>query len=156
MPRRRVIRKHEIDLDPKFNDRLVSKFVNVIMRDGKKSIAEKIVYSAFCKIEKKTKEDPLKVFKKALENIRPSVEVRSRRVGGANYQVPVEVMPQRRMALAFRWLKSFSSERNEKTMIDSLAAEIIDAANGRGLSVKKRDDTHRMAEANKAFAHYRW
>ncbi len=156
MPRRREVPKRNIDPDPKYSDRLVSKFMNVVMVSGKKSVAECIVYGAFSHIEEKVKEDPVKVFKKALENIKPAVEVRSRRVGGANYQVPVEVRPERRIALAFRWLRDYSRERGERTMRDRLAAEILDAANGRGGAVKKRDDTHRMAEANKAFAHYRW
>lgn len=156
MPRRRDVPKRVIHPDPKFNDRLVSKFVNVIMEDGKKSIAEGIIYGAFESIESKMQEDPIKVFKKALENVKPQVEVRSRRVGGANYQVPVEVRAERRVALAFRWIRDFSNARGERTMQDSLAGEIMDASAGRGGAVKKRDDTHRMAEANKAFAHYRW
>lgn len=156
MPRRRDVPKRVIHPDPKFGDRLVSKFVNVIMEDGKKSVAEGIIYGAFESIEDKMNEDPIKVFKKALENVKPQVEVRSRRVGGANYQVPVEVRAERRVALAFRWIRDFSSARGERTMCDSLAGEIMDAAAGRGGAVKKRDDTHRMAEANKAFAHYRW
>jgi small subunit ribosomal protein S7 len=156
MPRRRDVPKRVIHPDPKFGDRLVSKFMNVIMECGKKSTAERILYGAFELVEERAKEDPVKVFKKALENIKPQVEVRSRRVGGANYQVPVEVRPERRIALAFRWLKDQSHARGERTMRDCLAGEILDAAQGRGGAVKKRDDTHRMAEANKAFAHYRW
>ncbi len=156
MPRRREVPKRVIHPDPKFGDRLVSKFVNVVMECGKKSTAEGIIYGAFEIVEERTKEDPVKVFKKALENVKPQVEVRSRRVGGANYQVPVEVRPERRVALAFRWLRDFAHSRGERTMRDCLAGEIIDAAQGRGGAVKKRDDTHRMAEANKAFAHYRW
>ncbi|MDA0712875.1 MAG: 30S ribosomal protein S7 [bacterium] len=156
MPRRREVPKRIIHPDPKFGDRLVSKFVNVVMERGKKSTAESIIYGAFDLVEQKTQEDPIKVFKRALENVKPQVEVRSRRVGGANYQVPVEVRPERRVALAFRWLRDFARARGERTMRDSLAGEIIDAAQSRGGAVKKRDDTHRMAEANKAFAHYRW
>lgn len=156
MPRRREVPKRHVDPDPKYGDRLVSKFMNIVMVSGKKAVAEDIVYGAFTSIEEKLKEDPIKVFKKALENVKPVVEVRSRRVGGANYQVPVEVRPERRIALAFRWLREYASERGERTMRERLAAEILDAANGRGGAVKKRDDTHRMAEANKAFAHYRW
>jgi len=156
MPRRREVPKRVIHPDPKFGDRLVSKFVNVVMERGKKSTAESIIYGAFEMVEKKTQEDPVKVFKKALENVKPQVEVRSRRVGGANYQVPVEVRPERKIALAFRWLRDYARERGERTMRDCLAGEIMDAAQGRGGAVKKRDDTHRMAEANKAFAHYRW
>lgn len=156
MPRRREVPKRVIHPDPKFGDRLVSKFVNVVMERGKKSTAEGIIYGAFDLVEQKTQEDPIKVFKRALENVKPQVEVRSRRVGGANYQVPVEVRPERRVALAFRWLRDFARARGERTMRDSLAGEIIDAAQSRGGAVKKRDDTHRMAEANKAFAHYRW
>jgi small subunit ribosomal protein S7 len=156
MPRRREVPKRNIDPDPKYGDRLVSKFMNVVMSSGKKSVAESIVYGAFTLIEDRMKEDPIKVFKRALENIKPNVEVRSRRVGGANYQVPVEVRPERRIALAFRWLRDYAHERGERTMRDCLANEIMDAAQTRGGAVKKRDDTHRMAEANKAFAHYRW
>ncbi len=156
MPRRRDVPKRAIDPDPKFNDRLVSKFMNVVMSGGKKAIAERIVYGAFDLVEERLKEDPIKIFKKALENVKPAVEVKSRRVGGANYQVPIEVRSERKIALAFRWLRDFARERGERTMRDCLAAEIIEASQGRGGAVKKRDDTHRMAEANKAFAHYRW
>lgn len=156
MPRRRDVPKRVIHPDPKFGDRLVSKFVNVVMVGGKKSVAEGIIYGAFSLVEERMKEDPIKVFKRALDNIKPQVEVRSRRVGGANYQVPVEVRPERKVALAFRWLRDYAHDRGERTMRDSLAGEIMDAAQGRGGAVKKRDDTHRMAEANKAFAHYRW
>lgn len=156
MPRRREVPKRTVDPDPKFNDRLVSKFMNVVMVRGKKSVAERIVYGAFEQIEERTKEDAVSIFKKALENIKPAVEVKSRRVGGANYQVPVEVRPERRMALGFRWLRDYARDRSERTMRDRLAGEILEAASGRGAAVKKRDDTHRMAEANKAFAHYRW
>ncbi len=156
MPRRREVPKRVIHPDPKFGDRLVSKFVSVVMQHGKKSTAENIIYGAFDQVEEKTQEDPIKVFKRALENVKPQVEVRSRRVGGANYQVPVEVRPERRVALAFRWLREYAAARGERTMRDQLAAEILEAAAGRGGAVKKKDDTHRMAEANKAFAHYRW
>ncbi len=156
MPRRREVPKRVIHPDPKFGDRLVSKFVSVVMQHGKKSTAENIIYGAFDQVQEKTQEDPIKVFKRALENVKPQVEVRSRRVGGANYQVPVEVRPERRVALAFRWLRDYAAARGERTMRDQLAAEILEAAAGRGGAVKKKDDTHRMAEANKAFAHYRW
>ena len=142
--------------DPKFKDLVLSKFMNNLMFDGKKSVSEKIVYGAFDEIENKMKRPPLEVFHEALDNIKPSVEVRSRRVGGATYQVPVEVRPQRREALAIRWLIKASRDRNEKTMKDRLASELIDAVNTRGSAVKKREDTHKMAEANKAFSHYRW
>jgi small subunit ribosomal protein S7 len=156
MSRRGAIPKREINPDPKYGDRLVRKFMNVVMTKGKMSVAERIVYGAFDEIEKKRNEDPVKIFKAALENIKPSVEVRSRRVGGANYQVPVEVRADRRTALAFRWLRDYARERNDHTMKDRLAAEILDAERGHGGACKKRDDTHRMAEANKAFAHFRW
>jgi len=156
MPRRREIEKRRILPDPKFQDRLVAKFVNDLMREGKKSTAERIIYGALDQVEAKLKDDPLKVFKKALENVKPVVEVKSRRVGGATYQVPVEVRQDRRVALAMRWLIDYSRNRGEKTMREKLAGEIIDAANNRGNAVKKREDTHKMAEANKAFAHYRW
>jgi small subunit ribosomal protein S7 len=156
MPRRREIEKRKILPDPKFQDRLVAKFVNDLMRQGKKSTAERIIYGALDQVEAKLKDDPLKVFKKALENVKPVVEVKSRRVGGATYQVPVEVRQDRRIALAMRWLIDYSRNRGEKTMREKLAGEIIDAANNRGNAVKKREDTHKMAEANKAFAHYRW
>ena len=156
MSRRRRADKREILPDPKFKDLVVSKFMNNLMLDGKKSISEKIVYGAFDEIENKMKRPPLEVFHEALDNIKPSVEVRSRRVGGATYQVPVEVRPQRREALAIRWLIKASRDRNEKTMRDRLASELIDAVNTRGSAVKKKEDTHKMAEANKAFSHYRW
>ena len=156
MPRRREVQKRKILPDPKFQDRIVAKFVNVLMREGKKSTGERIVYGAFDLVEQKLKDDPLKVFKKALDNVKPIVEVKSRRVGGATYQVPVEVRPERRTALAMRWLIDYSQARGEKTMQERLAGEIIDAAKNRGNAVKKREDTHKMAEANKAFAHYRW
>jgi small subunit ribosomal protein S7 len=156
MPRRRVVAKRKILPDPKFQDRLVSKFVNDLMRKGNKSIAEGITYGALALIEERTKEDPLKTFKKALDNVKPVLEVKSRRVGGATYQVPVEVRQDRRVALGMRWLIVYAKARGEKTMREKLAGEIMDAANNRGNAVKKREDTHKMAEANKAFAHYRW
>ncbi len=156
MPRRRVVVKRKILPDPKFQDRVVAKFVNNLMKEGKKSVGEKIIYGAFSQVETKLKDDPLKIFKKALDNVKPVVEVKSRRVGGATYQVPVEVRQDRRVALAMRWLIEYSKGRGEKTMVEKLAGEIIDAANNRGNAVKKREDTHKMAEANKAFAHYRW
>ena len=156
MSRRRRAEKREILPDPKFKDLVLSKFMNNLMFDGKKSVSEKIVYGAFDEIENKMKRPPLEVFHEALDNIKPSVEVRSRRVGGATYQVPVEVRPQRREALAIRWLIKASRDRNEKTMKDRLASELIDAVNPRGSAVKKKEDTHKMAEANKAFSHYRW
>ena len=156
MSRRRRAEKRVILPDPKFRDLVLSKFMNNLMFDGKKSVSEKIVYGAFDEIENKMKRPPLEVFHEALDNIKPSVEVRSRRVGGATYQVPVEVRPQRREALAIRWLIKASRDRNEKTMKDRLASELIDAVNTRGSAVKKREDTHKMAEANKAFSHYRW
>ncbi|MFT3836291.1 MAG: 30S ribosomal protein S7 [Myxococcaceae bacterium] len=156
MPRRRVVAKRKILPDPKFQDRLVTKFVNDLMRKGKKSTAEHICYGAFRIVEERAKEDPLKVFKKALDNVKPVLEVKSRRVGGATYQVPVEVRQDRRVALAMRWIITYSTDRGEKTMEEKLAGELMDASNNRGNSVKKREDTHKMAEANKAFAHYRW
>ena len=156
MPRRREVPKRRIHPDPKYGDRLVGRFTNVIMRDGKKSTAERIVYGAFGVIESKTRNDPLQMFRRALDNVRPRVEVKSRRVGGATYQVPVEVRPERATSLAMRWLVQYALARPGKSMQDRLANELIDAANERGESVKKREDTHRMAEANKAFAHYRW
>ena len=156
MPRRREVPKRKILPDPKYSDRMVGRFTNVIMRDGKKSTAEHIVYGAFEVIETKTRNDPLAMFRRALDNIRPRVEVKSRRVGGATYQVPIEVRPERANSLAMRWLSSYARNRAGKSMHEKLADEIIDAANERGESVKKREDTHRMAEANKAFSHYRW
>ena len=156
MSRRRRAEKREILPDPKFKDLVLSKFMNNLMLDGKKSVSEKIVYGAFDEIENKMKRPPLEVFHEALDNIKPAVEVRSRRVGGATYQVPVEVRPQRREALAIRWLIKASRDRNEKTMKDRLASELIDAVNTRGSAVKKKEDTHKMAEANKACSHYRW
>jgi small subunit ribosomal protein S7 len=156
MPRRRVAQKREILPDPKYHSIMVSKFINAIMKDGKKSLAEKICYGAFDIIKEKTGEEPLKVFKTAIENVRPIIEVRPRRVGGATYQVPVEVRPNRSLALAFRWIRDFARKRPERTMTERLAAELIDAYNKTGASIKKREDTHKMAEANRAFAHYRW
>src|SRR5579859_1846175 len=156
MPRRREIPKREVLPDPKFNDRTVTKFINGIMRDGKKSIAEAIFYGACDLLEKKHKQEPLKAFAAALENVKPLVEVKARRVGGSTYQVPVEVRPERRIALGMRWLIEFARDRGEKTMEDKLAMELLEASQGRGNAVKKKEDVHRMAEANKAFAHYRW
>ena len=156
MPRRRVAAKRKINPDPKYQDRLVSKFINDLMRRGKKSVAEHICYGALALVEERAKEDPLKTFKKALDNVKPVLEVKSRRVGGATYQVPVEVRQDRRVALGMRWLITYAKDRGEKTMVEKLAGEIMDAANNRGNAVKKREDTHKMAEANKAFAHYRW
>jgi len=156
MPRRRVAEKREILPDPKYNSKLLSKFVNILMEDGKKSTAERICYGAFDLIKKKIGSDPLKVFKTAIENVKPLVEVKPRRVGGATYQVPVEVRANRRSALAFRWIINYSRGRSEKTMQERLAGELLDAYNNTGSSIKKKEDTHKMAEANKAFAHYRW
>jgi len=156
MPRRREVPKREIRPDPKFGDRMVTRFVNIVMLDGKKSVAERILYGAFDEIESKTRNDPLAMFRRALDNVRPRVEVKSRRVGGATYQVPVEVRPERASSLAMRWLVRSARGRAGKNMRDKLAGELIDAANERGEAVKKREDTHRMAEANKAFSHYRW
>jgi len=148
--------KRRIDPDVKYGDRTIAKFINTIMRRGKKSTAEQILYGALLEIERKEKDDPIKIFKKALENVKPVVEVKSRRVGGATYQVPVEIKPERRNALAMRWMIQYASERGDKTMTAKLAAELIDAANQRGGALKKKEDVHKMAEANKAFAHYRW
>ncbi|MEW6570552.1 MAG: 30S ribosomal protein S7 [Nitrospirota bacterium] len=156
MPRRRVAEKREILPDPKYNSKMVSKFMNAIMQSGKKAVAEKICYGAFEIIKEKTGSDALKVFKTALENVKPVLEVKPRRVGGATYQVPVEIRPHRRTALAFRWILNYARERTEKTMQERLAAELLDAFNNTGASIKKKEDTHKMAEANKAFAHYRW
>ncbi len=156
MPRRRVVKKRETTSDPKYREVLVVKFINLLMRKGKKSLAEQIFYNALEILGEKTKDEPLKVFKQAMENVKPVVEVKSRRVGGATYQVPVEVRPDRRTSLAIRWIIQYAKERSEKSMQERLAAEFLDAANNRGASIKKKEDTHRMAEANKAFAHYRW
>jgi small subunit ribosomal protein S7 len=156
MPRRREVTKREILPDPKYNNRLVARFINNLLRRGKKSTAESILYGAFDIIEKRTKEQAVDLFEKAVNNAKPVIEVKSRRVGGSTYQVPTEVVPSRRVALAFRWLITHAKERTEKTMMEKLAAELIDAANNRGASVKKRESVHKMAEANKAFAHYRF
>ena len=156
MSRRHAAEKREVLPDAKFGDRVLTKFMNNLMVDGKKSVAERIVYSALDRVQGKLKREPIEVFHEALDNVKPSVEVRSRRVGGATYQVPVEVRTERRQALAIRWLISAARGRNEKTMIDRLSGELLDAANNRGTAVKKREDTHRMAEANRAFSHYRW
>ena len=156
MPRRREIEKRDILPDPKYNNKLVAKFVNSLLKRGKKSVAESILYGAFDIIEKRIKEQPVEFFEKAVNNVKPVIEVKSRRVGGSTYQVPTEVMPARRTALAIRWLISNAQERTEKTMREKLAAELLDASANKGAAVKKREDTHKMAEANKAFAHYRW
>lgn len=156
MSRRHSADKREINPDPKFGDLVVTKFMNAVMYDGKKSIAETIVYGALDQVQAKAKQEPVSVFHQALDNVAPHVEVRSRRVGGATYQVPVDVRPERRQALAIRWLITAARNRNETTMIDRLSGELLDAANNRGTAVKKREDTHKMAEANRAFAHYRW
>ena len=156
MSRRHKAEKREVNPDPKFNDLVVSKFMNSIMREGKKSVAENIVYGALDTVQAKAKSNPLQLFHQALENVMPAVEVRSRRVGGATYQVPVEVRNERRQALAIRWLITAARSRNENTMEERLSGELLDAANNRGTAVKKREDTHKMAEANRAFSHYRW
>lgn len=156
MPRRREVPKRKVLADPRFDDLEVTKFMNCIMRDGKKAVAEKIVYGAFELIQTRTKEDPVHVFHKALENVKPAVEVKSRRVGGSTYQVPVEVRYDRQMALSMRWIIDFSRKRSGRSMREKLASELIEAANKRGGAMKKREDTHKMAEANKAFSHYRW
>ncbi|MGB5212956.1 MAG: 30S ribosomal protein S7 [Anderseniella sp.] len=156
MSRRHRAEKRVINPDPKFADLILSKFMNNLMLDGRKSVAERIVYGAFDKIEEKLRQEPLIVFHQALENVAPAVEVRSRRVGGATYQVPVEVRTERRQALAIRWLITAARGRNENTMVERLSGELMDAASNRGTAVKKREDTHRMAEANRAFSHYRW
>ncbi len=156
MPRRREVPKREILPDPLYNSQLVTKFVNVLMRDGKKTVAEQLLYDALEIIRERADEDPVKIFKKAVDNVKPAVEVKSRRVGGSTYQVPIEVRPSRRLALSMRWLIQSAQRRSEKTMDLRLANEFADAAQNRGAAIKKREDTHRMAEANKAFAHYRW
>ncbi|HUL22494.1 MAG TPA: 30S ribosomal protein S7 [Thermodesulfobacteriota bacterium] len=156
MPRKREVKKREVLPDPKYHDALTAKFINGIMRRGKKSLAEGIFYQALDIIKEKTHSDPAKVFSQAMNNVKPLIEVRPRRVGGATYQVPVEVRPERKVALAIRWIIGFSKARSEKTMEEKLSAELIDAANNRGAAIKKKEDTHKMAEANKAFAHYRW
>ncbi|WP_265519977.1 30S ribosomal protein S7 [Nitratireductor luteus] len=156
MSRRHRAEKREINPDPKFGDVVVTKFMNAVMFHGKKSAAERIVYGALDQVQEKAKQEPVTVFHQALDNVAPHVEVRSRRVGGATYQVPVDVRPERRQALAIRWLITAARNRNETTMIDRLSGELMDAANNRGTAVKKREDTHKMAEANRAFSHYRW
>jgi small subunit ribosomal protein S7 len=156
MPRRREVQKRQVLPDPKYGDRILAKFINMIMRSGKKSLAERVVYGALDTVTERGKGDPLEVFQKALANVRPVVEVKSRRVGGATYQVPVEVRATRQQTLAMRWLTDAARKRGEKTMHLRLAGELMDAAENRGSAVKKREDTHRMAEANKAFSHYRW
>ena len=156
MSRRHRAEKREVLPDAKFGDVVLAKFINVVMRDGKKAVAEKIVYGALERMESKSGGDPVRLFHEAIDNVKPSVEVRSRRVGGATYQVPVEVRAERRQALAFRWVAEYARRRSESTMVDRLSGEFLDAANNRGGAVKKREDTHRMAEANKAFSHYRW
>jgi len=156
MARRRVPIKLRIIPDPKFNDKVIAKFMNAVMLDGRKSKAEGIVYGAFDIMEQKLKDDPVKIFKKALGNVKPITEVRSRRVGGATYQVPVEVRPDRRQALAIRWIVEHARDRSGKSLVEKLAAELLDAAENRGGAIKKREDVHKMAEANKAFAHFRW
>ncbi|MHB8483978.1 MAG: 30S ribosomal protein S7 [Nitrospiria bacterium] len=156
MPRRKVTVKREILPDPIFNDRLVAKFINAVMKKGKKSIAESLCYDSFEVIKTKTGNDPLKVFKTAIDNIKPAVEVKSRRVGGASYQVPVDVRPSRKISLALRWLLAYAKQRAGKSLEEKLASEILDASNNTGGAIKKKEDTHKMAEANKAFAHFRW
>ncbi|MBW2036205.1 MAG: 30S ribosomal protein S7 [Deltaproteobacteria bacterium] len=156
MPRKGEVPKRDVSPDPKYKSRLVQKFINGMMKEGKKSVAERIMYDAFDIIEKTTKQSPLKVFEQAMEHAKPRVEVKSRRVGGSTYQVPVEVRRSRQVALGIRWLITFARKRSEKTMAERLARELMDAASRRGATIKKREETHRMAEANKAFAHYRW
>ena len=156
MSRRRQAERREVIPDPKYGDIVVTKFMSAIMRQGKKSVAERIVYGAMERMETRGKSDPMQMFRQALENVMPAVEVRSRRVGGATYQVPVEVRTERRQALAIRWLITAARARNEKTMVERLSGELLDAANNRGTAVKKREDTHKMADANRAFSHYRW
>ena len=156
MSRRHKAEKREVNPDPKFDDLVVSKFMNSIRKEGKKSVAERIVYGALDRMQSRAKSDPIQLFHTALDNVMPAVEVRSRRVGGATYQVPVEVRPERRQALAIRWLIAAARSRNENTMEERLSGELLDAANNRGTAVKKREDTHKMAEANRAFSHYRW
>ncbi len=156
MSRRHRAEKRDVNPDPKFSDQVLTKFMNAIMKDGKKSTAERIVYGALDRAEERAKQDPLQIFHSALENVMPTVEVRSRRVGGATYQVPVEVRAERRQALAIRWIITAARNRNENTMVDRLSGELLDASNNRGTAVKKREDTHKMAEANRAFSHYRW
>ena len=156
MPRKGFVERREVAADPVHGNPLVQKFVNCLMHQGEKSVAQKIVYQSLELVRERAKDDPLKVFKKALENVKPTLEVKSRRVGGANYQVPVEVNRNRQTSLSLRWLIGYARQRSEKSMVEKLTAELLDAANNRGGAIKKKDDTHRMAEANKAFAHYRW
>jgi len=156
MPRRGTVPRREVLPDPLYNSALVTKFINCMTFEGKRSTSQRILYGALSTVQEKTSEDPLKIFKKAVDNVRPSLEVKSRRVGGSNYQVPIEVNPARRTSLALRWLIGFARKRPERSMTQKLANELMDAANNRGGAVKKREDTHKMAEANKAFAHYRW
>jgi small subunit ribosomal protein S7 len=156
MPRRHYPPKREVLPDPVYNSQLVTRFINSVLRSGKKSVAERIFYGALDLIQQRTQDDPLKVFKRAVDNIKPQVEVKSRRVGGSTYQVPVEVPPGRQLSLAIRWLIDYAKARGEKSMTERMAGEFLDAANNRGGAMKKKDDTHRMAEANKAFSHYRW
>jgi small subunit ribosomal protein S7 len=156
MPRKGTVERREVSPDPVYANQLVQKLVNCVMFEGKKSVAQNIVYDAFELIKQRANDEPLKVFKKAVDNVKPALEVKSRRVGGANYQVPVEVNRNRQTSLSLRWIIGYARERGEKSMVERLAAELLDAANNRGGAIKKRDDTHRMAEANKAFAHYRW
>ena len=156
MPRRGNVAKRDVLPDPLYNSKLVTRLINSIMLDGKKGVAQKIVYGAFEIVQEKTGKEPLEVFEQAMENVMPSLEVKARRVGGSTYQVPMEVRPERRQTLGLRWITTFARSRNERTMRERLAGEILDAANGAGGAAKKRDDTHRMAEANRAFAHYRW
>jgi small subunit ribosomal protein S7 len=156
MPRRGTVPRREVLPDPLYNSALLTKFINSMMEGGKRSTAQHIMYDALNVVQEKTQDDPLKVFKKAVDNVKPVLEVKSRRVGGSNYQVPIEVNPNRRTSLALRWIIGFARKRPERSMVQKLAGEILDAANLRGAAIKKKDDTHRMAEANKAFAHYRW
>ena len=156
MPRRREVPKREILPDPLYKSQLVTRFINVVMRDGKKTVAESILYDALDRIEKRTNDDPTKVFRRAVENVKPAVEVKSRRVGGSTYQIPIEVRPSRRLALAMRWIIQNAKRRGESTMGEKLACELMDAAERRGAAIKKKEDTHRMADANKAYSHYRW
>jgi small subunit ribosomal protein S7 len=156
MPRRRVVAKREILPDPVYNSQLVTRFINSVLKRGKKSTAEGIFYGALDIIQQRTQDDPVKVFKRAVDNVKPQLEVKSRRVGGSTYQVPIEVPPNRQLSLSIRWLIDFARARGEKSMTEKLAGEFMDAANNRGGAMKKKDDTHRMAEANKAFSHYRW
>ncbi|MCD6192463.1 MAG: 30S ribosomal protein S7 [Candidatus Aminicenantes bacterium] len=156
MPRRGTVKKREIKPDYRYNSTLISRFINAVMRKGKKSLAERIVYEAMELVKQKSKQDPLKMFEKAVENVRPLLETKSRRVGGATYQVPVEVPEHRSISLAIRWIIRFAKERSGKSMVEKLAAEVLDAVNNRGGAIKKKEDTHKMAEANRAFAHYRW